>query len=235
MDWRTNLTTAISLPKRFFYLVLVISQQLHENSAQGRYQKVLCLAQSVTLAKNLQILLYYAKAVLLISRVREMLMCIHLWTRLCKRCKQLPSVKWEGDLMLQVIMLCCISCKVCWSSRGEGEGAVVLFSWRLSGLTVLEKVCKTRTCFLLKARPSLCPRLMLRNGNSYSIWVNREEKRQINNEADWTLPALLFHSSLRGLKRWYWDGLLSKSVQLLTFTAAEQFSSSITISHLQRE
>lgn len=166
---KNRFNNAILLPKRFFCLVLVISQQLHENSAQGRYQKVLCLAQSVALAKNLQILLYYAKAVLPISRVREMLMCVHLRTCLCKRCKQLPSVKWEEDLMLQVIMLCCISHKVCWSSRGEGEGAVVLFSWRLNGVTILEKVCKTRTCFLLKARPSLCPRLMLRNGNSYSI------------------------------------------------------------------
>lgn len=156
---------------------------------------------------------------------------------LCKHSKQLPSVKWEMDLMLQVLMLCCISHKVCWGSRGEseGEGAVVLFSWRLHGLIMLESPCKTSKCYLLKARPWLCPRLLLRNGKCYSIWVNREEKRQINNEVDWTLPALLLYSSLRGLKRWYWDGLLNKSIQLLTFTAAEQFSSPITNSLICRE
>lgn len=63
-----------------FCLVLVISQQLLSDFAQGRYQQVLCLAQPVALAKNLQIILYYAKVMLLISRVREM-MCIHLQTR----------------------------------------------------------------------------------------------------------------------------------------------------------
>lgn len=141
------------------------------------------------------------------------------------------------DLMLQVIVLCWISHKVCWGSRGEGEGegAVVLFIWRLNGLTMLESPCKTSTCFSLEDRPWLCPRLLLRNGKCYSIWVNREEKRQINNEVDWTLAALLLYSSLRGLKGWYWDSLLNKSVQLLTFTAAEQFSSSVTISLICRE
>lgn len=135
-------------------------------------------------------------------------------------------------------MLCCISHKVCREGRveDEKEGAIFFFfSWRLGGLTMLESPCKTSKCFLLKARPWLCPRLLLRNWKCYSIWVNREEKRQINNEVDWTLPALLLYSPLTGLKRWYWDGLLNKSVQLLTFTAAEQFSSSITISLLCKE
>lgn len=50
-------------------------------------------------------------------------------TRLCKHCEQLPSVKWEMDLMLQVIMLCCISHKVCREGRveGEKEGAIFFF------------------------------------------------------------------------------------------------------------
>lgn len=72
---------SILLPKRFFYLVLVISQQLHSDFSQVRYQQILCLAQPVALAKNLQIVLYYTKAMLLISRVGEMMMCIHLQTR----------------------------------------------------------------------------------------------------------------------------------------------------------
>lgn len=127
--------------------------------------------------------------------------------------------------------------RVCLGSRSEGDGesTVVSFSWRLHGLIVLESPCKISTCFSLKARPWLCPRPLLRGGRYYSIWVNREEKRQINNEVDWILTALLLFSSLRGLKRWYWDGLLNKSVQLLTFTAAEQFSSAITISLICRE
>lgn len=139
--------------------------------------------------------------------------------------------------MLQALMRCCISHKFCWGSRGEGdgEGAVVSFSWRLHDPIMLQSPCQTNACYLLNARPWLCPRPFLRNGKCYSIWVNREEKRQINNEVDWTLPALLLYSSLRGLKRWYGDGLLNKSVQLLTFTAAEQFSSSITISLICRE
>lgn len=127
--------------------------------------------------------------------------------------------------------------RVCLGSRSEvdGECAVLSFSGRLHGLIMLESPCKTSTCFSLKARPWLCPGPLLRGGRYYSVWVNREEKRQINNEVDWILTALLLCSSLRGLKRWYWDGLLNKSVQLLTFTAAEQFSSAIAISLICRE
>jgi len=122
--------------------------------------------------------------------------------------------------------------RICLGSGSEGavECVVVCFSWRVHGLLALDSPGKTSTCFLLKARLWLCPEMLLRGGRYYSISVNKEEKRQISNEVSWILTAFLLCSSLRGLKRWYWDGLLNKSVQLLTFTAAEQFSSAVTIS-----
>lgn len=54
-------------------------------------------------------------------------MCIHLQTRLCKHCKQLPSVKWEMDLMLQLIMLCCISHRFVGAAGVKVRGKVQLF------------------------------------------------------------------------------------------------------------
>lgn len=50
-------------------------------------------------------------------------------TCLCKHREQLPSVKWEMDLMLQVIMLCCITHKVFGAAGLKVRGKVqFLFS-----------------------------------------------------------------------------------------------------------
>lgn len=101
------------------------------------------------------------------------------------------------------------------------------------------------SCWRVPVRHGLLSRLRPESGSAWGccsegkgIMVYEligKKKRQINNEVDWILTALLLCSSLRGLERWYWDSLLNKSVQLLTFTAAEQFSSGITISLICRE
>lgn len=112
----------------------------------------------------------------------------------CKHRGQLPGLKLKVDLILWVHPA--FPHRICLGSRSEGDRkcAAVSFSWRLHDLMMLDSSCKTSTCSLA------LPGSLLKGGRYYSIWVNREEKRQINNEVDWTLTALLLYSSLRGLK-----------------------------------
>lgn len=80
MDWRINLTSEVLLPKCF--LSRVWSQQLHARFAQSRYQQMLCVPQPAALVANMQMRLHCTKAILLVSRIGEMRMSIHLHTHL---------------------------------------------------------------------------------------------------------------------------------------------------------
>ena len=52
-----------------------------------------------------------------------------------------------------------------------------------------------------------------------------KKRRQINNEVDWILTALMLCSSLRGLERWYWDSLLNKAIFSAKLNVEESGSS----------